>query len=137
MNFFKKILSSTVKNQDFPLQVTVTIVTPATDLCVVTFDRLAKINSLYLRQAPSATAQFRIHGDEFGPRVLTTGPQIEFIGFWDSEVLGGTPTITAVQNCVTLVTGAIFFFSSPWLTRNLYLTGTVAGTYGLNLSYAL
>lgn len=123
------------KKSSYPLDVNISF-TATSEIVKISFQKLICISSINLRAAPSSAAFLRIAGDEYGERTISGGNSIEGI-LVSSAIASGGASISFVKNIIELNQGypSFFFFKGSWLTRNLYFTASVTGTYVYNLVY--
>jgi hypothetical protein len=106
-------------------------------LTVVTFDRIVNITSVGIKQLSATTATYRIFGDEFGPKLVTSPPLINAIYYNSHSVLIGTGTINEISNSVLLSQNfpVQYFLEYPWRTRKIYLQPNQTGNFTGNVVY--
>lgn len=106
------------------------------DVAQIIFQKIINISFVVLKVFP-AGGSLNIYGDQFGPRLLSTGTQVDAIGLYSTGFVVGSGSINRVQNTF-LINGSypyMTFEMEPWRTRSIYINATATGTYQFNISY--
>ena len=108
--------------------------TGANQVVRVTFNKIVAITFIYVRVVP-ANSIVDVFGDQFGPRQIAN--EINAINLESVGSISGAPTITRVSNSITLdaSNNIVIFTLAPWRTRNIYLQGSLTGTYNISVTY--
>lgn len=101
------------------------------------FQQLVKIYSIYVRSVPSGASLY-IYGAEYGNRQFSN--EVNFIYGNGVQQIVGAPNISGCQNALELDTSSnnnLIHFQTGWLTRVIYMQGTLTGGYRVNFVYGL